>query len=50
LRDNTPAGEDSQPDDPFVAEFKVQALCIWTESTDVIGNIRGLFAGLFRKH
>lgn len=33
LRDNTPPGEHSPPDDPFVAHITVQALCIWTEAT-----------------
>jgi hypothetical protein len=33
LRDNTPGGEDSEPDDPFVAFLDAQALCIWTTKT-----------------
>jgi hypothetical protein len=33
LRDNTPSGESSEPDDPFVAFVDVQALCIWTTRT-----------------
>lgn len=48
LRDNTPAGEASQPDDPFVAQFKVQALCIWTELTlSLLDRIRGIGGGIF---
>lgn len=33
LRDNSPAGEHSPPDDPFAAHVEVRALCIWTEET-----------------
>jgi hypothetical protein len=33
VRDNTPPGEQSQPDDPFVAFLNVQAPCIWTTQT-----------------
>lgn len=33
LRDNSPAGMDSPPDDPFVAWLRLEALCIWTTQT-----------------
>jgi hypothetical protein len=33
LRDNSPPGIDSPPDDPFVAWLRLEALCIWTTQT-----------------
>lgn len=47
LRDNSPSGEDSAPDDPFIASLEVRAICIWTTDTltpweqlvRVVGNI-----------
>lgn len=49
LRDNTPPGADSPPDDPFVAHVNVQALCIWTQSKiSLLDRIRGLPGGSLR--
>jgi hypothetical protein len=33
LRDNTPGGEQSEPDDAFVAHVDLEGLCIWTTVT-----------------
>jgi hypothetical protein len=41
LRDNTPPGEQSVPDDPFVVFMNVQALCIWTAQITALSTILG---------
>jgi hypothetical protein len=46
LRDNSPPGEQSPPDDRFVASITVQALCIWTEASLTFWErIRGIISG-----
>jgi hypothetical protein len=49
LRDNTPPGEYSAPDDPFVAFFDVQALCIWTAEPIDLAGLRSSIAQRFTR-
>jgi hypothetical protein len=38
LRDNTPSG-DAEPDDPFIAYLRVQAICIWTTEITLLDQL-----------
>ncbi len=39
LRDNTPPGQQSEPDDTYVAHIVVKALCIWTIETRKLSDL-----------
>lgn len=45
LRDNTPSG-DAEPDDPFIARLRVQAICIWTTEATLLDELGELTQSL----
>ena len=46
LRDNTPSG-DAEPDDPFIAYLRVQAICIWTTEFTILDQLEQLAGRMF---